>query len=151
VDAQGPPLTEALSACPDLIKPNRQELAATVKRELEDQAAVIYAIRELAERGARRVVVTAGKEPTLAFDGQSFWKVQAPSIDVVNPIGSGDAFAAGLLWRLLRGEDLGEACRWAAAAGAANALTPMPGDIHAEDVKRLAGQVTVERLGARLS
>ncbi len=146
VDAQGPPLTEVLSACPDLIKPNRLELAATVKRELEDQAAVISAMRELAERGARRVVVTAGKEPTLAFDGQSFWKVQAPSIEVVNPIGSGDAFAAGLLWRLLRGEDLGEACRWAAAAGTANTLTPMPGDVNPEDLSRLAGLVAVERL-----
>lgn len=103
-------------------------------------------MRELAERGARRVVVTAGKEPTLAFDGQSFWKVQAPSIEVVNPIGSGDAFAAGLLWRLLRGEDLGEACRWAAAAGTANTLTPMPGDVNPEDLSRLAGLVAVERL-----
>jgi tagatose 6-phosphate kinase len=68
----------------------------------------------------------------------------------VNPIGSGDAFAAGLLWRLLRGEDLGEACRWAAAAGAANALTLMAGEVHGDDVERLAGQVTVERLNRSL-
>lgn len=148
VDAQGPPLIEALGACPDAIKPNRHELAATVKRELEDQAAVISAMRELVERGAQRVVVTAGKEPTLAFDGRDFWKVQAPRIDLVNPIGSGDAFAAGLLWRLLRGEDLGEACRWAAAVGAANTLTLMPGEVHADDVNRLAAQVTVGRVNA---
>jgi tagatose 6-phosphate kinase len=64
----------------------------------------------------------------------------------VNPIGSGDAFASGLLWRLLRGEDLGEACRWATAVGTANALTPMAGEVHEDDVQRLAGQVTVERL-----
>jgi len=145
VDAQGPPLSEALRAGPDLIKPNRQELAATVRRELLDQAAVISGMRELVERGARRVVVTAGKDPTLAFDGRSLWKVQIPPIAVVNPIGSGDAFAAGLVWRLLRGEDLGEACRWAAAVGAANALTPMPGEVHSDDVERLAPQVIVER------
>jgi len=146
VDAQGVALIEALRARPDVVKPNRAELAATTKRELQDEATVMSAMRELGERGAQRVVVTSGKEPTLAFDGQAFWRIQAPRLDAVNPIGSGDAFAAGLVWRLLRGEDLGEACRWAAAVGAANALTPMPGEVHQDDVKRLAGQVTAERL-----
>ena len=73
-------------------------------------------MRELCERGAQRVVITAGKEPALAFDGRSFWRVQAPRIEALNPIGSGDAFTAGLVWRLLRGEDLGEACRWGSAS-----------------------------------
>ena len=50
------------------------------------------------------------------------------------------------MWRLLLGEDLGEACRWAAAVGAANALTPMAGEVYQDDVNRLAGQVNVERL-----
>jgi tagatose 6-phosphate kinase len=150
VDAQGPALIEALKARPGVVKPNRQELAATVKRELEDEAAVISAMRELGELGTQHVVVTAGKEPTLAFDGRSFWRIQAPRINAVNPIGSGDAFASGLLWRLLRGEDLGEACRWATAVGTANALTPMAGEVHGDDVQRLAGQVTVERLNRYL-
>jgi fructose-1-phosphate kinase PfkB-like protein len=87
---------------------------------------------------------------SLAPSGYPLWRIQAPRINAVNPIGSGDAFAAGLLWRLLRGEDLGEACRWAAAVGAANALTPMPGEVHADDVHRLAAQVTVERLSRSL-
>ena len=149
VDAQGPALVGALEARPGLVKPNRLELAATVKRTLGDEAAVMSAMRELGERGAQRVVVTAGKEPTLAFDGRSFWRVQAPQITAVNPIGSGDAFTAGLLWRLLRGEDLGEACLWAAAAGAANALTLMAGEVRQDDVKQLARQVTVEPLNHR--
>jgi tagatose 6-phosphate kinase len=146
VDAQGAALVEALRARPGLIKPNRAELAATVRRELPDEAAVTTAMRELFERGAQRVVVTAGKEPTLAFDGRSFWRIRAPRIDPVNPIGSGDAFAAGLLWRLLRGEDLGEACRWASAAGTANALTIMAGEVHLHDVERLVQEVNVEPL-----
>jgi tagatose 6-phosphate kinase len=150
VDAQGAALSEALKARPGVVKPNRLELAATLKRELGDEAAVICAMRELGERGAQRVVVTAGKEPTLAFEGRSFWRIQASRINAVNPIGSGDAFAAGLVWRLLRGDDLGEASRWAAAVGAANALTPMAGEVRLADVKRLAGRVTAERLTRNL-
>ena len=146
VDARGNLLLQALKAKPGLVKPNRQELAATVGRPLRSRRAVIQAVRELVERGAGRVVVTAGGESILAFDGERFWKVVPPRIAVVNPIGSGDAFAAGLVSGLLRGEDLGQACRWAAAAGAANALNPMPGEVNLADVKSLALKVTVERL-----
>lgn len=148
VDAQGSALLEALRAKPGLVKPNRSELAATLGRELKDEAAVIAAMRELCERGAQRVVVTSGKNPALAFDGQRWWRVHAPRIDAVNPIGSGDAFAAGLVWRLLRGEDLGEACRWASAVGAANALTLLAGEVRRDDVEPLAEKVRVELLKA---
>ncbi len=146
VDAQGSVLIEALKARPGLVKPNRTELAATLGRELKDEAAVRSGMRQLCDRGAERVVVTAGKDPTLAFDGRSFWRIQVPRIDAVNPIGSGDAFTAGLTWGMVRGENLGDACRWAAAAGAANALTLMAGEVHRPDVERLAAQVTVEPL-----
>jgi tagatose 6-phosphate kinase len=146
IDARGPLLLEALRGKPDLVKPNRSELAATVGRELKNEAAVVSAMRKLCEFGAQRVVITAGKKPTLAWDGRRVWRILAPSIATVNPIGSGDAFTAGLVWRLLRGEDLGEACRWASAAGAANALTMMPGEVDRKDVYRLAKQTRVERL-----
>ena len=144
VDAQGPPLLECLKAAPDLVKPNRSELAATLGRELTSESAVLLAMKEFSQRGAQRVVVTAGKEPTLAFDGQRFWRITPPRLKAVNPIGSGDAFTAGLVWRLLRGDDLGEACRWASAAGAANALTLMAGEVHRPEVERLAGEVILE-------
>ncbi len=145
VDAQGAALNEALKAGPGLVKPNRAELAATVGRQLADEAAVREAMREICARGAQTVVVTGGKEPALAFDGRSFWRITGPRVTALNPIGSGDAFAAALVWRLVRGDDLGEASRWASATGAANALTLMPGDINREDVDRLVREVRVKQ------
>ncbi len=103
VDARGLPLSQALEARPGLVKPNRQELAASVGRELPDETAVFDAMRELCENGAQQVVVTAGSKPTIAFDGESFWRITPPKIAPLNPIGSGDAFTAGLVWGLLRG------------------------------------------------
>ncbi len=144
VDAQGPVLVKALEAGPGLIKPNLSELAATVGRPLKNVREVTVAMRELCERGAKRIVVTAGREPVIAFDGRCLWRITPPRIVAVNPIGSGDAFTAGLTWRLLRGDDLGEACRWASAAGAANALTLLAGEVHRRDVARLAKLAEVE-------
>ncbi len=146
VDAQGAALIEALKAKPGLIKPNRTELAATVGRKLKDEQATMKAMRELRERCAQHIVVTAGKQPVLAFDGKEFWRIVVPHIMAVNPIGSGDAFTAGLVSRLTHGDDLGEACRWGTAAGAANALTTMAGEVNREDVERLVRDVELRKI-----
>jgi len=144
VDAQGIALMESLAVNPGLVKPNRGELAASVGRPLHSEAEVLTAMRELKDSGAGRIVVTAGPEPVIAFDGHHFWRITPPEIPARNPIGSGDAFTAALVSRLTHGDDLGEASRWGAASGAANALTLMPGDLDLETVKPLLPQVKVE-------
>lgn len=146
LDAQGIALMESLAVNPGLVKPNRGELAASVGRILNNEAEVFAAMRELVESGARRIVVTAGHEPVVAFDGQKFWRITPPEIQPRNPIGSGDAFTAALVSRLAHGDDLGEASRWGAAAGAANALTLMPGELELETLKLLLPQIKVELL-----
>jgi tagatose 6-phosphate kinase len=146
VDAQGAALLEALKAKPTLVKPSRSELAITVGRKLKNDAGVMQAMRELHERGAQQIVTTAGAAPALAFDGNIFRRVIPPRIKTVNTIGSGDAFAAGLASRLIHGDDLGEACRWSCAAGAANTLTLMTGEVNCNDVKRLAREVEVRTI-----
>jgi len=146
VDAQGPALIEVLKAAPGLVKPNRSELAATLGHDLKEEAVALSAIRDLCDRGAQRAVITAGRAPALAFDGRKSWRIRSPRITAVNPIGSGDAFTAALVSRLLRGDDLGEACRWASAAGTANALTIMAGEINLNDVQRLLREVAIEEI-----
>jgi tagatose 6-phosphate kinase len=145
LDARGPALLEALKAKPFLVKPNRSELAATFGKEISSKESIMTAARALTERGARNVVITAGAGATVAFDGKTFWKIHSAKIEAVNPIGSGDAFTAGFVCAFSKGDDFAEACRKGAAAGAANALTLMPGEIKLADYKRLTDAVEVER------
>ncbi len=146
VDAQGAALLDALPAQPGLVKPNRPELSASVGRPLASEAQVMDAMRELRERGAQCLVVTSGPQPALAFDGSTFWRITPPVIEVRNPIGSGDSFTAALVARLTKGDDLGEACRWGTAAGAANALSLTPGDLQPEDVTFLLSKIQSQRI-----
>jgi tagatose 6-phosphate kinase len=146
LDAKGGALDQALQARPGVVKPNRAELSGTTGRDISDEQSCIVVMRSLFGRGAQRVIVTHGKNPTLAFDGNTVWRISAPAISTINPIGSGDSFTAALTVRLLRGDDLGEACRWGTAAGAANALTLMPAEFEASAAERLAPMVNVERL-----
>ncbi|WP_285572609.1 sugar kinase [Streptomyces sp. RTGN2] len=88
------------------------------------------AVRELLP-GPRVLVVKDGGRAATAFDGDRVHTVPAPRVGVVEPVGAGDAFAAGYLAGLLRGEDTVRALRLGhLTAGAALRVTgdhgPLP-------------------------
>jgi fructose-1-phosphate kinase PfkB-like protein len=67
------------------------------------------------------------------------WQVATPAVRAVNPVGSGDCFAAALTLALQRGDGVAAALRLAAGAGAANATSPYNGDVDPALARELAG------------
>ena len=145
LDASGEPLRRALSSRPDVVKPNRSELAATTGVDIDSDAALRDAIRRLIDQGPAWAVVTAGGGSTVVSDGRTFWTVSTPAVAVVSPIGSGDSFAAGLLAGVARGQEVPEACRLAVACGAANAMTSKAGHVRRVDLHDLLPRVVLTR------
>ncbi|MFF8562768.1 sugar kinase [Streptomyces albidoflavus] len=100
----------------------------------EDEAAEVWdlhtpeAIRA-ALPGPRHLVVKRGSRGALAYDGRTATEEPAPTVDVVAPVGAGDAFAAGFLSALLRGLSARDRLRHGHLMAAA-ALT-VPGDLTA--------------------
>lgn len=137
LDARGEPLMRALPQHPLVVKPNRQELAAMMGEALDDDAALRRAMNQLHQRGAQWVIITMGKNGAAASDGKSFWTIPAIPVHAISPIGSGDAFAAGLAAGIAAGREVIDACRLAAACAAANTLTLGPGNLKIDDVRRL--------------
>ncbi len=77
--------------------------------------------------GPRLLVVKDGSRQALAIDRTGAVVARpALAVEVVEPVGAGDAFAAGLLTGLVRGEDIGR-CLRRGHLGAAAVLT-VPGD-----------------------
>ena len=144
IDAKGAPLRLALSQRPTVIKPNRAELAATVEDTIDSEAGLRDAMRKVVSLGAEWVAVTHGVGDTLISDGSRFWRIATPKVEAVNPIGSGDSFAAGLAAGLRRGQDVPEACRLAVACASANAMTPNAGEVRPRDVEMLLSRVHLE-------
>ncbi|MEV7674729.1 sugar kinase [Streptomyces sp. NPDC088752] len=89
------------------------------------------------------VVVKLGGTGAVAVDGETRGGagvlVPAPRVDVVSPIGAGDAFAAGFLSATLRGLDLRSRLRHGHLT-AATALT-VPGDLAAPPRRDLADRL----------
>ena len=143
LDATGEPLRRALSSRPFVAKPNRAELGKTLGVDTSTQHGLRDAMKRLVAEGATWAVVTMGGDGAMASDGKDFWRVAAPKVRVVSPIGSGDAFAAGLAAGIAGGRTMPEACTLAVACGAANAMTPVAGHVRMEDVERLQSEIVV--------
>lgn len=146
LDGRGEPLRHALAEKPTVVKPNRHELAETVDIPVDTDEGLRSAIRELLARGPAWAVITDGPRDVIASDGTTFWRITPPKITPVNPIGSGDAFAAGMAFAITQGKGLEDACRLGAACGAANALSSPPGYLQIEDVSALLGRVIVTKM-----
>ena len=131
LDARGESLTRALAEGPDVVKPNRAELAATAGRPVDSRRAMQSAMAAMVEGGARWVICTRGRDGSSVagrVGGEvRHWDVSTADVDVINPIGSGDAYAAGLAVGLAEGVDPPDACRYAAACGASSAAQSRAG------------------------
>lgn len=140
VDAPGRLLVESLKARPILAKPNRKELTAVwPELEFEEQ------MERLLRGGAQNVLVTDGGGEAQFWTPREHYRLLPPAINPVNPIGSGDAVAAGIAMALLEGKPMIEAVRFGIACGSANALTPLAGHVEPETAARLMPLVKVER------
>jgi 2-dehydro-3-deoxygluconokinase len=105
----------------DLLLPGADE-AELLTGESDPESAA----RELTKLGPRMVVVKLGAQGALALagDGEIVRVPGTPLERVVDPVGAGDAFAAGLLAGLLRGFTTAAALRLANRCGGIAMLSP---------------------------
>lgn len=145
LDFRGPGLLECLELKPLVVKPNRQELAQTIGSELHDDRQLLAAMRSLNEQGARWVLVTQGAGPAFLTSPDKAYRLTAPPAKrVVNPIGCGDAMAAGLAWGAASGHDMLQAARLGMAAAQHNLRSLLPGRFETDGIEATAEAIEVE-------
>ena len=140
LDADGEALRLALAEGPDVVKPNRAELAETTG--IDDVPLAVQALRDL---GARDVVVSAGPDGLTwyAEDGAAV-RARLGSALEGNPTGAGDALVAALAAGLDSARPRADVVRDAVAWSAAAVLQPVAGVVDLTDVSRLEAQTVVE-------
>jgi sugar/nucleoside kinase (ribokinase family) len=120
----------------DLFTPGLRE-AQEISGETDPASAASW----LRNRGVEEVVVTMGPAGCYAA-GEGFeGYIRSPSVEAIDGTGSGDAFAAGLLYGKLAGWPFERAVRFASAAGAfaATAVGACEGVRGLEETLALAG------------
>ncbi|MEU8516145.1 1-phosphofructokinase [Kitasatospora sp. NPDC048722] len=131
LDTSGPALLAALSARPDVVKPNREELAEAVGRPVATVGDAVDAAGELRKRGAQQVLASLGADGMLLIAEEGNWYGSAPVAAVRSDVGAGDASLAGFLGA---GGSGPEALAAALAHGAAavqlpGSVMPAPADL----------------------
>jgi sugar/nucleoside kinase (ribokinase family) len=91
----------------------------------DDEAAALTGVRDprsqverLLELGAGTVIVTMGERGVVAGSPDGMIELPAARVEVVEPSGAGDAFAAGLVYGLLEGWALPRSLEFAGMIGA---------------------------------
>lgn len=129
IDTSGPPLLAAVEAGPDLVKPNREELAQAVGYPVDTVADVVDAAQRLRARGAKTVLVSLGADGAVLVDDTGVTTGEAHVPAPRSTVGAGDALLAGFLAGGAQGaEALAEGLAWGAAAVSLPA-SRMPGPI----------------------
>lgn len=150
IDAHGPALAGGLCECPTLVKINASEAAEVLGTPVDDPGSALDAcvrIRGLVGGDGHGVGVTLGERGAVIVD--PLGDAHHLTLDVRGdyPVGSGDAFLAGLVVGLEQGKCWSEAARVAVGAAAANAEAPGAGVLDPERARGLAERANVESLG----
>ena len=117
LDASGAALADGLSAHPDLIKPNDEELGEILGRALATFDEVLAGCQEARSRGARAVICSLGADGAVLVDDDGAWLVRGARVPVLSTVGAGDSVLAGFLHAGGHGpQALCEGVAWATAA-----------------------------------
>lgn len=149
LDTSGEALKQGIEAIPFAIKPNEDEISQLIGKPVERQEDLIQAGEKLRELGIEHTCFSLGEKGALFINSTSIYQVNAPKISVVNTVGSGDAFLAGLVFQLSQGASDENAYRWAVACGSVNAGEKEIAKVQKESVERLLKEIQIIKIKER--
>ena len=149
LDAEGEPLRMGTAAEPFLVSPNQREAESLVGQEFHEDQDFIQALDDIAELGARNVLITqeSGCFALLREEREvKRLRAVAPEVEPASTVGSGDVLLSAFLAARDADKPIDEALRSAVAAGAASTLEVGAGRFDPREASRLAGGVEVTEL-----
>ena len=113
-----------LAPLADLMTPNEIELERLTGVAGQDDAALREGLGRLIAAGAGRALATLGRNGAAALIDGELIRVPAFAVAAVDAVGAGDVYNAALISRLVSGDPLPAAMRFAAAAAAISVTRP---------------------------
>jgi 1-phosphofructokinase family hexose kinase len=149
LDAEGEALRHAIGAGPDIVKVNAAEAAGLLDISVASRDEALEAagkLRELAGGGGHAGIVTMGADGVVVADPEGTVYEGVLYERGRYPVGSGDAFLAGLVVGLERDEPWPDAIRRALGAATANAEIPGAGKLERARAEALAARSTITQI-----
>lgn len=132
---------------PTVIKPNRDELAQLLGREVSKDVDELKAVlNQPLFAGIEWIIVSLGADGAFAKHHDAFYKVDIPKIEVVNPVGSGDSTVAGIASGLANEETDDVLLKKANVLGMLNAQEKTTGHVNMANYDKLYQKLAVREV-----
>ncbi|MHC2835398.1 tagatose-6-phosphate kinase [Bacillus sp. F9_6S_D1_P_5] len=132
---------------PFAIKPNTAELSQLLGIDME--AGIIelkQALNHELFTGIEWIIVSMGSEGAFVKHSEDYYRVMVPKIEVVNPVGAGDATVAGLAVALHQHQTVETVLKTAMTTGMLNTMEAETGYINVNKFKQYFDLVKVEKI-----
>lgn len=149
VDSSGEELKQVLKheKKPFAIKPNTAELSHLLGFEAEaGNIDMKQTLNHEIFKGIEWIVVSMGDKGAFVRHGDDYYQVTIPKIDVVNPVGSGDATVAGLAVALNRNQTVESVLKTAMTTGMLNAMEAVTGFVNIRKLKKYYDCIKVKQI-----
>ena len=146
LDAAGEALALGITAQPDCIKPNREELQLLFGYRLSAPETVAESAWQLLNRGIPQVAVSLGAEGALLATRKTVLYAAAPPVTAANTTGAGDTMTAALVYAQLHGLSPEETLRFAVAAATAKVVRRGTSPPVMSDIQALLPRITIKAL-----
>lgn len=146
LDCSGLALKAALknSNKPTVVKPNIQELeqllAITIHESVDE---LKQATTSELFNGVEWIIVSLGANGAFVKHNQRFYKVNIPSIEVINPVGFGDSTVAGIASAIVNHETDEDLLKKANTLGMLNAQEEQTGYVNKSNYEKLFDQIEI--------
>ncbi len=157
LDSSGDALAEGVAHAPFLIKPNLSEFENLTAHKFDISAldesfeaffesasfknVMLEDLIDIHNLGIEVIVISFGKRGVLLFAKNEIIVCNAPDVEVVNTVGSGDCLLAAFIHSLMKKVSLLDAIVYASAVSSAHVNTMNVGDIDPKLAAKLTGEV----------
>ncbi|MCI2955542.1 tagatose-6-phosphate kinase [Staphylococcus caprae] len=129
---------------PTVIKPNIEELSQLISLELNESTEELKnALNHQLFSKIEWIIVSLGANGAFAKHNQRFYKVNIPSIKVLNPVGSGDSTVAGIASAIVHHESDEHLLKKANTLGMLNAQEAQTGYVNMSNYTQLFDQIEI--------
>lgn len=146
LDTSGEMLEKGLTACPDMVKPNQDELELLFHKKIETREDVMECATKLYQQGISNVVISLGADGAMLVCKDGIYQGKPPKVHVVNTVGCGDSMVGAFAVAMKREYSSEKALQFAVAVATANAMSPHTGDFSREVYQDIIDKVKVDKL-----